>query len=113
MGRCECGRTKQARAEACDECAFLDGESAGEAGLIGTLRLLGGAATSYEIAHAWGCTQRTVLRMLRRIRPRGRIYRYIPEANDSGAHDGGAVFVLCDMRETSPWAKMYSGDRMT
>lgn len=110
---CECGNPRDRGREACDECAWLDGESAGEAGLIGVLRLLGGTATSYEIADAWGVTQRTVLRMIRRLRATGRVYRYLPETRGCGVQDGAAVFILCDSREEcQPWRQtMYASDR--
>lgn len=98
MATCECGRAKSRGAECCAECRFLDGGGIGEAGLIATLRLLGGRGTSYEIADARGCSQRTVLRMIRRLRDQGRVQRFEPDGTRPGSRDGAAVFVLCDRR---------------
>lgn len=104
--RCECGNLKGESVECCVECAFLDGGKPGDADLIWALRALGGTATSYEIADWMECTQRTVLRALKRLRAAGRIYRFVAEGEVYGTHDGGARFVLCDVREQEQWQRM-------
>lgn len=60
---CECGKPKNKDDEACPECMVLDGTRTVEAGIIGILRLLGGRATTDEIASAIGKSHRQVLRI--------------------------------------------------
>ena len=101
MGRCDCGRAIEGAAEICDECSWLDGVTMAEASCIAALRLLGYPATSYEIASAWGATQRSVLRTVATLQRRGRVRRLAPDGTRTGSRDGCAAFVLADRRRTT------------
>jgi len=98
MRHCECGRPIGEAAKVCHECAWLDGETLAEASCIATLRLLARPATSYEIASAWGTTQRSVLRTVAVLQRRGRVRRIAPDGTRTGSRDGCAAFVLADRR---------------
>jgi hypothetical protein len=73
---CECGNEKDADAEACSRCAFLDGGPL-EYKVISALRMLGGSAQPKVIADALGMSLRSVLRAGVELSARGRIVRYV------------------------------------
>jgi hypothetical protein len=76
---CECGAAKQPTREACDRCAFLDGERTTTA-VIDALRLRD-VADAYEIAEEIGKCSRSVERALRKLVSAGRVRRFRAESD--------------------------------
>ncbi|UCC74935.1 MAG: hypothetical protein JSV86_10415 [Gemmatimonadota bacterium] len=91
---CECGRSKQLQAAACDRCAFLDGTGEGEAKIIAVLRQLGGVADMYQIAAGAGTTLRSVQRNIAKLKRGGRVYR----VTDNDGRAERVLWGLMDVR---------------
>ena len=71
---CECGEPKDAGAEACARCAWLEGGAApGLRDLVSGLRVLGGEATLPALRDETGMSDRSLFRHLASLRKLGRL----------------------------------------
>lgn len=72
-GTCDCGTPLANRDQVCSACSYLDGRTPSEQQLIAALRALGGRATSPALRLESELPERTLRRVLARLRALGRI----------------------------------------
>jgi len=76
---CDCGLPKRRRAEACKRCAVLDGHTRAEANAIAALRILGDGVSLEALVEATGEKANTLMKLLLRMKQRGRARRLLAE----------------------------------
>lgn len=89
--RCECGRPKDLRAEACESCLVRDGARAADARVISVLREHGGSTSTQVLEKTLRIGKRWLLRIMSRLQTEGRVRREVTGTgeSDSGKNWGG------------------------